>query len=249
MLGRQNDMIKGAIYAVKAMPLILKEVPDAQLNIITSDSRIQFLKNLTNELNLTKNIKYIYHTYDISTQFYNSSIHLFTSLSEAFPMAMNEGKAHGMPIVAFDVPISPPYQDGVITVDSMDYEALARECIKLLKDYDYRKKMGEWAKLSLNRFSNDETVEIWGELFDALNQGEKQFRELQKKILNKFYDEQKAKLHIEKHFRDVKRFNKNFSCYTLENFTNRYYVENIKTCMELNITTNKTNNHTNDDKK
>ena len=243
MLGRQNDVIKGAIYAVKAMSLIIKKVSDAQLNIITSDSRIQFLKNLTKDLNLTKCVKFIYHTYDISSYFYNSSIFLFPSLSEAFPMAMNEGKAHGMPIVAFDVPISPPYQDGVITVDSMDYIALARECVNLLKDYDYRKKMGEWSKLSLNKFSNEETVEIWGKLFQVLNQGEEQFRKFQKEILNKFYDEKSAKLHIEKHFRDVQKFNKNFSCYTLENFSNPYYVKNIKTCMELNATSNATVNN------
>ena len=243
MLGRQNDVIKGAIYAVKAMSLIIKKVSDAQLNIITSDSRIQFLKNLTKDLNLTKCVNFIYHTYDISSYFYNSSIFLFPSLSEAFPMAMNEGKAHGMPIVAFDVPISPPYQDGVITVDSMDYIALARECVNLLKDYDYRKKMGEWSKLSLNKFSNEETVEIWGKLFQVLNQGEEQFRKFQKEILNKFYDEKSAKLHIEKHFRDVQKFNKNFSCYTLENFSNPYYVKNIKTCMELNATSNATVNN------
>ena len=230
MLGRQNDKIKGAIYAVKAMDLIVKEVPDAKLNIITSDSRIEFLKNLTNELNLTDSVNIIYHTYDISKYFYNSSIHMFTSLSEAFPMAMNEGKAHGLPIVAFDVPISPPYQSGVITVESLNYAALAKECIKLLKDYDYRRKMGENAKLSLNRFSNYETIGMWDKLFMALREGEDKFRLFQKEIEEKYYDEEKARIHIEKHFKDMQRYNSNFSCYTLENFTNEYYASNIKAC-------------------
>ena len=230
MLGRQNDKIKGAIYAVKAMDLIVKEVPDAKLNIITSDSRIEFLKNLTNELNLTDSVKIIYHTYDISKYFYNSSIHMFTSLSEAFPMAMNEGKAHGLPIVAFDVPISPPYQSGVITVESLNYAALAKECIKLLKDYDYRRKMGENAKLSLNRFSNYETVGMWDKLFTVLREGEDKFRLFQKEIEEKYYNEENARIHIEKHFKDMQRYNSNFSCYTLENFTNEYYASNIKAC-------------------
>ena len=230
MLGRQNDKIKGAIYAVKAMDLIVKEVPDAKLNIITSDSRIEFLKNLTNELNLTDSINIIYHTYDISKYFYNSSIHMFTSLSEGFSMAMNEGKAHGLPIVAFDVPISLPYQSGVITVESLNYVALAKECIKLLKDYDYRRKMGENAKLSLNRFSNYETIGMWDKLFMALREGEDKFRLFQKEIEEKYYDEEKARIHIEKHFKDMQRYNSNFSCYTLENFTNEYYASNIKAC-------------------
>ena len=230
MLGRQNDKIKGAVYAVKAMDLIVKEVPDAKLNIITSDSRIEFLKNLTKVLNLTDSVKIIYHTYDISKYFYNSSIHLFTSLSEAFPMAMNEGKAHGLPIVAFDVPISPPYQSGVITVESLNYAALAKECIKLLKDYAYRRKMGENAKLSLNRFSNYETIGMWDKLFKVLREGEDKFRLFQKEIEEKYYNEENARIHIEKHFKDMQRYNSNFSCYTLENFTNEYYISKIKAC-------------------
>ena len=243
MLGRENDKIKGAIYAVKAMTFIVKEVPDAILNIVTSDSRVQFLKNLTRDLNLTNNVKILYHTYDISSHFYNSSVYLYTSLSEAFPMAMVEGKAHGMPIVAFDVPISPPYQKGVITVDSMDYEALARETVKLLKDYEYRKKMGELSKLSLDMFSNNETLEMWEKLFDVLNQGEEQYREFQREVQKKFYNEERARAHIEKHFRDVKRYNSNLSCFTVENFSNPYLVSQLKTCMEANKTGNVTSSN------
>ena len=135
MLGRQNDPIKGAKYAIKSMTYVIKEVPDVKLTLVTSDSRsIQFLQNLTKELNLTNNVFIKFHTYNISDWFWKSSVLLYTSLSEAFPMAMNERKAHGLPIVAFDVPYSPPYQDGVIVVDQLDCEALARETILLLKD-------------------------------------------------------------------------------------------------------------------
>ena len=231
MLGRQNDPIKGAIYAVKAMSLIVKEVPDARLTFITSDSRVQFLRNLTKELNLTNNIFFIYHTYDISTQFWNSSVHMFTSLSEAFPMAMNEGKAHGLPIVAFDVPYSPPYQNGVIVVDQLDVEGLARETIKLLKDYNYRKKMGELAKKSLDVYSNKETLELWGRLFEALlSKDRNDYKKLQEEIEKKYYNEESARKHMQKHFNAALRFNKNFSCYTLDDFTNIDYIKNIRPC-------------------
>jgi hypothetical protein len=247
MLGRQNDRIKGAIYAVKAMNLIVKEVPDAVLYLITSDSRIGFIKNLTKELNLSKSIKIVYHTYNISAYFHNCSVHLYPSLSEAFPMAMNEGKAHGMPIVAFDVPVSNPYQSGVITVDSQDYVALARESIKLLKDINYRRRMGELSKLSLNMFNNSETVRTWERLFDALiddKDNKKKFHELQKEIQDKYYNEEKARIHIEKHFKDVQRYNANLSCFTLENFTNLQYIKNISKCKIVNDKINITNNIT-----
>ena len=231
MLGRLNDPIKGVIYAIKAMSLVVKQVPDAVLNLITSDYRIQFLKNLTKELNLTKNVFIKYHTYNISEPFWNSSVLWYTSLSEAFPMAMNEAKSHGLPIVAFDVPFSPPYQDGIIGVDLLDVEALARETINLLNDYDYRKRMGIFAKKSLDRFSNNETIGLWERLFHALlSKDINDYRKMQEEVEKKYYNEEIAKIHFQKHYDALLRYNKNYSCHTLENFTNLAYIQNIKEC-------------------
>ena len=63
-------------------------------------------------------------------------------MSESFPMVMNEGKAHGLPIVAFHVVYSPCFQKGVITVDLFDYKAMGNEVVKLLNDYKYRRNKG-----------------------------------------------------------------------------------------------------------
>ena len=49
-------------------------------------------------------------------------------------------------------------QKGVILVDLLNYTQMAEEAIKLLKDYNYRKKKGWEAKLSLNEFSN---TDMW----------------------------------------------------------------------------------------
>ena len=240
MLGRFNDPIKGAKYAVMAMKYIAKEVPDARLNIITSDSRIQFLKNLTKELNLTNNVFIHSHTYDISKLFWNSSVHMYTSLTEAFPMAMNEGKAHGLPIVAFDVPYSNSYQDGVIVVDLLDVKALANETIKLLKDYNYRKEMGENAKKSLDKFSNKETVELWERLFRSLlSPFKSKYRELQKEMEKKYYKEESAKMHIEKHYQGLLRYNSSFSCHSLEDFLE---LNKLKFISECNISSTSSTN-------
>ena len=250
MLGRQNDPIKGAKYAIKSMTYVIKEVPDAKLTLVSSDGRIQFLQNLTKELNLTNNVFIKFHTYNISDCFWKSSALLYTSLSEAFPMAMNEGKAHGLPIVAFDVPYSPPYQDGVIVVDQLDCEALARETILLLKDYNYRKKMGQWAKKSLNKFSNKEIIETWEKLFNALlSKDINNYRNLQNEVEQKYYNEESAKIHMKKHFEAMVRINKNLSCHYLENLTDINYISNITECIindtdtSQNLTQNFTQNY------
>ena len=238
MLGRQNDEYKGARYAIKTMSLVIKEVPDAKLFLVTSDSRVQFLRDIIKELNLTNNVFIHSQTFNISSYFWNSSIHMYTSLSEAYPMAMNEGKAHGMPIVAFDVPYSPPYQDGVIVVDQLDCEALARETIKLLKDYNYRKRMGEYAKRSLYKYPNDEIVETWERLFQALlSEDNNEYRKLQFEVETKYFKEEVARIHLQKSFNSILKRFKNMTCYYLDNFTDINFIKNIKEC---NITNNNT---------
>ena len=231
ILGRLNDSIKGIIYAIQAMYYIIKEVPDALLYLISSDSRIQFLKDLTKQLNLTQNIIFKPGVRNLSEVFWNSSIHMFTSLSEAFPMVMNEGKAHGMPIVGFDVPYSLPYQQGFIGVELFDVKGLARETIKLLKDYEYRKKMGEISKKSLDVFKNNETVELWGRLCDSLLSNDRNdFRKLQNYIENKYYKEEKAREHLESQFNLLVKKNVNLTCLNFDNFLDINYIKKIKPC-------------------
>ena len=141
-MGREEDRIKGGYYGIMAMSEIVKEVPDAFLYFISPYPKLPFLKGVIKDLNLTNNIKMISYVSNISHYFLNSSILLCPSKSESFPMVMNEGKAHGLPIVAFNVSYSPSYQKGVILVDMLNYTQMAKEAIKLLKDYDYRKKNG-----------------------------------------------------------------------------------------------------------
>ena len=239
ILGRLNDEIKGIIYAIQSMYYIIKEVPDAIMNLYSSDSRIQFLRNLTRDLNLTKNVIFKSSVSNVSLAFYENSIHMFTSLSEAFPMAMNEGKAHGLPIVGFEVPYSLPYQQGFIGVEMFDVKGLARETVKLLKDYNYRKKMGDIAKKSLDVFKNNETVELWGKLCDSLmSEDRNDYRKFQKEIEDKYYDEKKAREHLEGQFNIFLNRNINLTCHKFENFLDINYLKNIKPCNFTNNTKN-----------
>ena len=144
---------------------IVKEAPDAFLYFISPDPRIKFLRGEIKDLNLTNKVKIISYVTNISHYFLNASALLCPSKIESFPIVMNEGKAHGVPIIAFNVSYSPSYQKGVILVDMLNYTQMAKEAIKLLNNYDYRKKMGIEAKLSLKEYSNEETANKWIDYF------------------------------------------------------------------------------------
>ena len=233
MLGRLNDRKKGVIFAVKAMEIIVKEIPDAKLNLVSSDSKDERMEQIIKKLNLSNNIKYIPFTQNIQKYFLDSSVFFFPSLTEAFPMALNEAKAYGLPCVGFNVDYSVPYKTGIIKVEMFDYKALANEVIKLLKDYDYRIKVGKEAKESLSMFSNEETTKMWTRLFYALNSDEIKFQRLRKAIKKKYYNKLSAKKNLEKQFNYIKQYNKFFKCYTLDNFTDVDRINNITLCQNV----------------
>ena len=234
IMGRESDKIKGGLYGIKAMDLIRKEVPDAKLYFISADYTIDYLENLIKELNLTNNIEILHYTQNISHYFLNSSILLCPSLSESFPQVMNEGKAHGLPIVAFNVTYSPPYQNGVILVENMNYTQMAEEAVKLLKDYNYRKIKGLESKLSLNKFSNKETVDKWDRLFTVLmNNDPVEYKKLQDYTFENYYDEEKARSHLETNWNMGKIYNRVFCCHDFNDMLKLDYINNIKNCEDL----------------
>ena len=234
IMGRERDRIKGGYYGIKAMELIVKEIPDAKLYFISSDKSLDFLKGVIKDLNLTKNVEIINYVENITHYFLNSSVLLYPSKSESFPMVMNEGKAHGMPIVAFNVSYSPSYQKGVILVDMLNYTQMANEAIKLLKDYDYRKRIGMESKLSMRDYSNKETANKWDRLFSILDKDDPlAYQKLQKFTYEKYYDEDKARERLESNYNFGKKYNKYFCCHTFNDLVNLTYIESIKVCNNI----------------
>jgi glycosyltransferase involved in cell wall biosynthesis len=215
------------------MHLIIKEIPDAKLYLVSSDGKTQQLIDTMEQYKITNNVIFVPFTPNVEKYFLDSSVFFFTSLTEAFPMALNEAKAYGLPCVTFDVSYSLPYQSGVIKVEHFDYQGLAIEVVKLLKDYNYRIKMGMEAKLSLNKFTNEGTTDLWGRLFNSLKSGENEYQKLRKEIMNKYYNEEIAEKHMEKQFEYLKMYNKFFRCHSIQNFTNLSYVNNIQTCQNV----------------
>ena len=237
IIGRELDRIKGGMYGVKAMDIVRREVPDAKLYMISANGKVKFLENLIQELNLTENIQIISLTKNISKYLLNTSVFINPSLSEACPMVINEAKAYSLPIVGFNVSYSFPYQTGVITAQVTNYTQMGEEIIKLLKDYNYRKKKGFEAKESMKLISNKEIVYKWTQLFDVLiNNDIEGYKKLQESTFDKkYYDEEKAREHLESNWNQGKIFNKYFCCHDFNDMLNITYINNIKGCKNQSL--------------
>ena len=86
------------------------------------------------------------------------------------------------------------------------------------------------AKYSLDMFKNNETINMWGELFNSLMEGREEYRKLQKKVKDKYYNEDLAKYRMEKHYKYAQDFNKIISCHSFEQFTTVEYLNQIYPC-------------------
>ena len=229
IVGKLCDEIKGEQYGLLAMAEILKKVPDAKLTILGLNP--EKLENLAKELNIENSVYCPGFSKNISELYLNASVVLVPAISEAYHLSINEGKAYGLPIVAFNIEYKPSLQSGVITVDMLDYKAMVNEAIKLLNDYDYRRKKGEEAKLSLNNYSdNNEIVNMWDRLFESLIFNSDDYKKLQEEVEREYYNEEEAKNHLEKHYHYAQQFNKYFRCHSFENMTNLSYINNIDEC-------------------
>ena len=91
-------------------------------------------------------------------------------------------------------------------------------------------------------------MELWGRLCDSLLSSDREdYRKLQKDIEKKYYNEQKAREHLESQFYILIKQNINFSCINFDDYINMTYLRNITPCMLIdkirsndNITNNKT---------
>ena len=181
-----NDENNGLTSIINALPLIIKDVPNAKLNIISSDKPKKILNQLIQKLNLKTNIDFIPMDEKYLNIYNTSSIFIYGSLTGVCPKLLNEAKAYGLPcIISSTAKIDANLNSGIIKVDLSNSHILAKEVITLLKDNVYGKKMENEAKLSLEKY-NEETVRLWEQLFTSLKNGEKDFQKLRKELEDKY---------------------------------------------------------------
>ena len=178
LLGKFNDDKKGIISAINAMGSIIKEFPNARLNIISPDSQTIQINQLIKDLHLIKNIIFLPFSTEISSYCVDSSIFIYTTLIENCNTPILEAMDHGLPcIINSDISKDLLIKDAIINIDISKQGELGKNIIKLLKDSKYKNKMGMGSKLSLEKI-NEDALKIWEKLFTSLKRGEKDFQKL-----------------------------------------------------------------------
>ena len=178
MIGRGDDRMKRFDLGLKAMKYIAEKVPESQMLIISNFNGCRYLINLVNSLKLENNVKFVGYSLKPEIYYQNSSLHIFPSINECFPMVLSETKIYGIPNIITGIDYVSAAKGGVINVNNDDPKAIANESIKILKDFDYRKKLGKIARESMKKFKNKITAKKWIELILAVYNGEYYYNKL-----------------------------------------------------------------------
>ena len=164
MIGRGEDKLKRFELGIKAMKYIVKEIPDSEMKIISFLNPFSEIKNLVTSLNLTNNIKLVGYSIKPEIYFKNASLHIFPSISESFGMVLCETKIYGIPNILVGIDYLSIQKGGSIVIFDDKPESIAIEAINILKNYKFRKKLGEEARNSMKNVKNELILKKWNKI-------------------------------------------------------------------------------------
>ena len=109
---------------------------------------------------------------DVVKVYQDSSIFVLSSRFEGFGMVLVEAMACGLPVVSFDCPAGPDeiITDGVdgLLVPSGDVHALAEKLMVLMSDENLRRRLGQQARQTAQRYDMATLADQWTALFEKV---------------------------------------------------------------------------------
>lgn len=151
---------KGPDIFLRAAARVLVECPGARFIVAGDGPDLTALHALTDELKIEESVSFVGRREDMPAVYASLDIMVSSSRQEGLPMAILEGMASRLPLVATAVGDVPTVvRDGStgILIDSENAELLAAGIIRLLQDSALRDRMGRAArKLVEEEFSAEQ---------------------------------------------------------------------------------------------
>ena len=180
MIGRANDKLKRFELGIKAMHFIIKKIPICKMKIISNLDGIKDLKKLVNELQLENNVEFVGFTSTPEIYFKNSSLHIFSSISESFGLVLCETKIYGIPNILIGLDYIYISKGGTVIIYDDKPESIAEESIKILENIKYRKRLGKEARTSMKNYKNESILKRWIPLILSIYNGDNYYNNLVK---------------------------------------------------------------------
>ena len=173
-IGRYNFQ-KGYDLLIPKWKKVSELYPSWKLNIYGKGEQRDFLHQLICDNKLENQVILCGPTNDLNTVFHKSSIFVMSSRFEGFPLVIPESMSYGVPCVSLKCPAGPSEiisdgEDGFLAENS-DFDDLINKVILLIKDESVRIKMGKKASENIKRYSIENIMTMWEELFYKIRNG------------------------------------------------------------------------------
>jgi glycosyltransferase involved in cell wall biosynthesis len=185
---------KGHWHLIRTFKKVKEEVPDAMLVILGRGNLEAYLKKLTKDLGLEKDVHFLGYKKNPFKYIGRSTIYAFPSLFEGFPNALCEAMACSVPVISSDCKSGPreilaPDTDieqqakgieyakhGILlpVCDGNYYDAgmpltseerlLQKTIIKILSNKKMKEEYKTKSKEGINRFQSDIVIKQWEKL-------------------------------------------------------------------------------------
>lgn len=163
---------KGMQYLIQAMPKVLKEFPDVNLEIVGSGPYKNHLEKLVKKLKLNKNVKFAGFLPDIPKHLAKFDIYIQPSLSESFGLAIVQAMGVGMPVVATEtggIPEVVTMGKTGILVPPQSPKSLSEAILELIRDPKMARKMGETGRKDARlKFSLDDMITELEQVYEEM---------------------------------------------------------------------------------
>ena len=163
------EKIKGVDILIKAIPIVVKSIPNLSVRIAGIGPQENELKTLVKKLNLEDHVKFLGFISDEEKYQYYKACKLVVVPSrwDCQPAALFDTAASGKPVIASDMSNPGIVDDGKtgFIFKSEDIKDLASKIIVLLKDEKLREEMGKAAEEKVKQYDWSKVAERYVEIY------------------------------------------------------------------------------------
>ena len=172
-VGRFSFGHKGFDILIKAFSVFVKTHPDWTLEIVGEGPEEALYRSLINEYELEKSIALHPFTKEVQEYYAHSSMYVLSSRWEGFGLVMIEAMAHGLPVIASDLPITRELlkdKDMAVLFETGNIAQLAG-CVSYMADRTDWEWMGNKAVEYADTFHIEKVCDSWNNLLKKVVYG------------------------------------------------------------------------------
>ena len=167
-VGRLNYW-KNFSLAIRAMPGVLSQIPNARLVLVGDGELAQDLRREAEDLGVQERIIFAGEQARPEDYLARSDVYVLTSHVEGLPLSVLEAMAAGLPVIATNVGgMADLVKDNGALIADDDLQALTREMIRFARDSALRERCGNVSREMVKDYDAKSCARAYTEIYEEL---------------------------------------------------------------------------------